>query len=331
MSSSTTTPVTPASAPTTSWSSLVSSSRLLEFAMFGVLALLIVIATIIYPAFLTPGNIGIILTQIAPLGIVAVGMTLVIIAGGFDLSVGAVFACAATVYTAMADSWTPGGAMVAALGLATVLGLVNGLVVTKLRVNPFITTLGTSSLYSGGVLFLTNAGSFSNTDEYFQAIGRGSIAGIRIPVVLLILAFLAGTIILDRTKFGRGIFAVGGSREAARLSGISVDVVQGSTYVISGFLAGLAGVITAGQVGAGQGSMGATIALDAIAIVVIGGTSLRGGEGRIWRTAVGMAIIAVLNNIFISLAVDNNIQLVAKGLIVILAVAADQLVRRSKR
>jgi ribose transport system permease protein len=308
-----------------------SPERLLEYSMLGVLALLIVAATIIYPRFLEPGNLAIVLSQYAPLGIVAVGMTLVIIAGGFDLSVGAIFASAATIAAALAPQIGVPAAFALALIGGLILGFINAVGVTVLKVNPFITTLGTSSLYSGGVLFLTNSTAFSDTNSDFQVLGTGATLGIPNTILVLILTFLVGFVVLNFTGFGRGIFAVGGSREAARLSGIRVNLVQGSTYVISGFLAALAGVITASQQSAGQGSMGGSVALDAIAIVVIGGTSLVGGEGKLWRTVVGLLVLAILDNIFYSLAVDSNAQLIVKGAIVILAVAADQLVRRKQR
>ncbi|MFE4950173.1 ABC transporter permease [Leifsonia sp. NPDC056665] len=308
-----------------------SPERIMEYSMLGVLVVLIIAATIIYPGFLEPGNLSIVLSQYAPLGVVAVGMTLVIIAGGFDLSVGAIFATAATIAAALAPKIGVPAAFALALISGIALGAINAFGVTVLKVNPFITTLGTSSLYSGAVLFITNSTAFSDTGDAFQWLGTGTLFGIPNTILLLILTFAAGVVALNFTTFGRGIFAVGGSREAARLSGIRVNLVQGSTYVISGFLAALAGIMTASQQGAGQGSMGGTVALDAIAIVVIGGTSLVGGEGKLWRTAVGLLVLAILDNIFYSLAVDSNAQLIVKGAIVILAVAADQLVRRKQR
>ena len=308
-------------------------SRILELAMVAVLVVLVIVATITYPGFLSYGNVSLLIAQDAPLGVVAVGMTLVIIAGGFDLSVGSIFAVSATIYTAFAPKdGSVAGAMALALGAGIVLGLINGIVVTRLRVNPFIATLGTTSLYSGGVLLLSDSKAFSSTNPEFAVLGSGSLFNVvPISVVVLIVAFVLGTILLDRTRFGRSVFAVGGGREAARLSGLNVAAVQGATYVISGALAGLAGVMTASQLSAGQGTMGDTVALDAIAVVVIGGTSLTGGEGRIWKTAVGLLILAVVDNIFFSLAVDSNVQLLVKGAIVIAAVAADQALRRLSR
>ena len=309
----------------------VTSERVLEYSMLVVLLVLVIAATAIYPGFLQLGNLSIVLSQYAPLGVVAVGMTLVIIAGGFDLSVGAIFAGGATTAAALAPHYGVPLAFLIALFGGVVLGLVNGLGITLLRVNPFITTLGTSSLYAGAVLLLSGSQAFSDTSTQFQLLGTGSLLGIPNTIIVLVVVFGVGSVVLNFTRYGRAIYAVGGSREAARLSGIGVDFVTGSTYVIAGFLAALAGVMTASEQGAGQGSMGATVALDSIAIVVIGGTSLVGGEGKLWRTGVGMLILAVLDNIFFSLAVDSNAQLMFKGAIMIAAVAADQLVRRNRR
>lgn len=304
--------------------------RIIELGMLGVLVVIIVVATILYPGFLSLGNLQIMFTQFAPLGIIAVGQTLVIIAGGFDLSVGAIFAVSATLYTAQMANlglWS----MLLAIVVATLLGALNGFIVTVLRVNPFITTLGTMSLYSGAVLFLTNSKAYSSNDPSFTWIGQGAILGVPVAVITLILVFLLGALALRSTKFGRSVYAIGGSSEAARLSGLAVRRVQASTYIISGALAGLAGVMTAAQISAGQGNMGASMALDAITVVVIGGTTLTGGEGKMWRTAAGLIILATINNIFYSLAVDSNAQAVVKDAIVILAVAADQFVRARQR
>ncbi|MFA3843376.1 ABC transporter permease [Streptomyces aureus] len=299
--------------------------------MLGALVALIIAASIVYPGFLLPGNLQIMLTQYAPLGIVSVGMTLVILAGGFDLSVGAIFAGAAVVATSLSPQIGVIPATLIALVMGLALGVVNGTIVTVLGVNPFITTLGTSSLYSGAVLFISDSAAYTNTDESFMWLGNGSLVGIPLSLLCLGVVFIAGLVAMERMRFGRRIYAIGGSREAARLSGIPVNLVQGGTYVISGLLAAFAGVITASQQGSGQGAMGNSLALDAIAVVVIGGTSLRGGEGRMWKTAIGLLILAILDNIFFSLAVDSNFQLVVKGAIVIVAVAGDQLLRRGRQ
>ena len=157
----------------------------------------------------------------------------------------------------------------------------------------------------------------------FQTLGTETWAGWSISVWLMLIIFIVGGVALAKTVYGQSIYAIGGNNEAARLSGLRVDLLRGSTYVLSAICSGIGGMILASRLGVGQADMGANIALDAIAIVVIGGTSLLGGEGAMWRTAIGLLIIATLTNVFDSLAISTNYQLVAKGMIVIGAVALD--------
>ena len=165
----------------------------------------------------------------------------------------------------------------------------------------------------------------------FADLGQSSVAGIPLPLVFVVITFVTGWIVLNRSVLGRKLLSVGGNREASRLAGIRTAGVVGGAYVISGTLAAFAGVISASQLGVGQGTAGTTLALQSIAIVVIGGTSLLGGEGSIVRTAVGLLIIASLDNLFFSLALDSNWQSITQGAIVIAAVGLDQLARRSNR
>ena len=165
----------------------------------------------------------------------------------------------------------------------------------------------------------------------FADLGQSSVAGIPLPLVFVVITVVTGWIVLNRSVLGRKLLSVGGNREASRLAGIRTAGVVGGAYVISGTLAAFAGVISASQLGVGQGTAGTTLALQSIAIVVIGGTSLLGGEGSIVRTAVGLLIIASLDNLFFSLALDSNWQSITQGAIVIAAVGLDQLARRSNR
>jgi ribose/xylose/arabinose/galactoside ABC-type transport system permease subunit len=304
----------------------------INYSMIAVLVALLVVATAIYPGFLQAKNLLLILSQTAPLGLVAIGMTFVIIAGGFDLSVGSVYAVSGTVAATMSlAGFPPAIGFLTGVILGILLGLVNGVLVAVLAINPFIATLGTSSVYSGAILLFSNSQPAAVTDPAFKFLGSGKLLGIPISVIILIIAFLVGAVLLHLTPFGRRLFAVGGNSEASKLSGIPVRSIRGGTYVISGFLAALAGAIAASRIGVGQGDVGATVALDAIVVVVIGGTSLAGGEGKMWRTGVGLLVLAVLNNIFFSLAVDSNWQLVTKGAIVVLAVGVDQISRLRAR
>lgn len=299
------------------------SASLLQFGMVWALALLLIVATILYPRFFDPVNIKNILSQNASVGIVAVGMTFVIIGGGFDLSVGSIFALGAVVFANRADHAGLWGAALIVLGAAIGCGVINGLIVTKLKVNPFIATLGSGSIFGGCAYIFSNSAPQTPENFDFSKLGTAFWLGWPIPVWILALTFLVGGFVLVKSVYGRSIYAIGGNSEAARLSGMRVDLVRGSTYVISALCSGLAGMILASRLGVGQADMGGSIALDAIAIVVIGGTSLMGGEGAMWRTAIGLLILATLSNVFDSLAISTNYQLLTKGAIVIAAVALD--------
>lgn len=300
---------------------------ILQYGMIVVLVALVVLATIIYPRFLDPINIRNILSQSAPVGIVAAGMTLVMIAGGFDLSVGAIFALAAVLFAMLADGLGLWGAGAVTLATGLACGGVNGFLVTRANVNTFVATLGTGSVF-GGIAYIVSQSAPHSPENYdFQELGVGSLFGVPYTIILLVLCLCAGGLILARTVYGRALYAIGGNMEAARLSGIKVESWKAATYAISGACAALAGMLLASRLGVGQADMGSAIALDAIAIVVVGGTSLLGGEGAMWRTAVGLLILATLTNVFDALAVSTNYQLVTKGLIVIGAVALDAYAR----
>ncbi len=306
------------------------NSRLRFLQRYGILVALVVLiaaAEALYSGFLAPVNIRNILSQNAAIGIVAVGMTIVMIGGGFDLSVGSVYALGATLFAGLSIT---AGVPIAAIGTIAaglVLGAVNGIVITRLRVNPFIATLGSASAISGIAYIYSNANPFIVNNPDFSFLGDAQLFGLPMPAVLLVAAFVIGGLVLSRTVYGREIYALGGNREAARLSGLRVDALTVTTYIVTGTLAAFAGMIDASRLGVGQANVGGTVALDVIAAVVVGGTSLLGGEGAIWRTAIGLLTLATLTNLFYSLNVNQNWQLLAKGLIVIGAVALDAALR----
>ncbi len=302
----------------------------LQFGVLWALLILLVGSTILYPRVFDPTNVKNILSQASPVGIVSVGMTFVMIGGGFDLSVGSIFALGAVVFAHLADPFGLSGAAGAVLVASAVCGIINGLIVTKLRVNPFVATLGTGSVFGGSAFIYSNAAPQVPNDPNFQYLGTEAWFGWPISIYILIAVFLVGAFVLARSVYGRSIYALGGNNEAARLSGIPVDTLRASTYVMTAICSGIGGMILSSRLGVGQADMGGSIALDSIAIVVIGGTSLLGGEGAMWRTAVGLLIIATLTNVFDLLAINNNYQLVAKGMIVIGAVALDIYARRMR-
>ncbi|MBO3680482.1 ABC transporter permease [Streptomyces sp. NEAU-YJ-81] len=302
-----------------------------RYAMIVVLAALVVLATVLYPGFLSLANLRDVLLQNTAVGIIALGMTFVIISGGFDLSVGATYALGATVSAGAAISTgSPTLGIMAATGAGAVCGIVNGLLVARLHINPFVATLGSASIISGIAFICSNSAPFIVSDPYFKVLARSSLAGVPTPVLILAATFVAGGVLLAMTRYGRNVHAIGGNHEAGWLSGLPVARLTASVYVMTGLLAAFAGTIDASRLGVGQADVGANMALDAIAIVIVGGTSLRGGEGAVWRSAVGLLVFATLTNLFFSLNLSQNWQLIAKGVIVLLAVAVDSWSRNRR-
>jgi ribose/xylose/arabinose/galactoside ABC-type transport system permease subunit len=252
-----------------------------------------------YEAFLTMENISNVLRQNSMLGFVALGMTFVILTGGIDLSVGALLAVSGVVAAYLASL----GVVVAVVGgvaAAALLGTVNGLLITKARIQPFITTLAMLIGARGAALAATNEQSIlvPAGAESFTSLGRGSVGLFPYPIILLVVAYVLGMLALRYTRFGRHVYAVGDSEEAARLMGLEVDRVIIATYALSGALAGVAGVVLAARLGSGQAVAGTGWELDAIAAVVVGGTLLTGGEGGAGATLVGVLLLAVIFNLF---------------------------------
>ncbi|MEM5387699.1 ABC transporter permease [Paraburkholderia phymatum] len=271
------------------------------------------------------------LSQSAPLAVVAVAMTLVMVTRGFDLSVGALYATGATVYASLAClGWSLPLAAAVTVLVGVIGGMVNAFLITRLNVNAFVTTLGTTSTFSGLALIYSRSSPFVVGNPEFTILGRGSIFGMPYSILIMLAFFFAGQFVLSKTVYGRSLYAIGGNEEAARLAGIRTALLRGSTYVICSASAAVAGMIMASRVSIGQADIGGSMALDAIAVVVIGGTSLQGGSGAIWRTGVGLLIVATLSNLLDSLAVDANYQLVIKGAIVVGAVALDAITHKRR-
>lgn len=300
---------------------------MVDYGMVWALGALLVAVLLIYPGFFAPANLRNVLGQSAPVGIVAVGMTFVILAGGLDFSVGSIFALAAVLFAMAADRFGLAGAGALVLLASAACGLLNGVVINRLKVSPFVATLGTGSVFGGLAYIVSNSAPQSPMLFGFDYLGIERWLGIPVAGWLMLAVFLIGAFVLARTSYGQAIYATGGNAEAARLSGLPVMTINASTYVISAICAGVGGMILASRLGVGQADMGGTVSLDAIAVVVIGGTSLLGGEGAMWRTAVGLAVIGILTNVFDSLALSTSYQLVIKGTIVVLAVAFDVFAR----
>jgi ribose transport system permease protein len=252
----------------------------------------------------------------------------VIIAGGFDLSVGAIFAAGAVFYVSMDGVLPAALAALLSVIVGLVFGLVNALLVNAVGINPFVATLGTSSVFIGLMTLYAGASVKFSISEEYGFLGSFRVGGIPLSNIVVVVLFVIAGIVLAKTTYGRSVYAIGGSKEAARLSGIRIGLIYSSTFVLIGGLAALGGVFVASQLGTAQPNFVGNITLDAIAVVIIGGTSLVGGEGAIWRTAIGTGILVVVNNLFSSLNLEPALQLVFKGAIVVVAVAIDVLSRR---
>lgn len=288
--------------------------------------ILCIVLSIASPSFLTVTNILNILRQVSIIGIIAVGMTFVIINGGIDLSVGSVLALSAVVATSFAhpDTYPLFVPIILGMLVGALCGAVNGFVIAKWNVAPFIVTLGMMTVARGLTLVYTGGRPIIDLSESYINLGGGYIAGIPIPIIFFILTSLIGTFILKYTKFGRYVFAVGGNERATRVSGINVKWIKISVYSIVGLTAGLAGILLSSRVMTGSPVLGTMYELDAIAAVVIGGTSLAGGLGSVGGTVLGVLIVGVLNNGLDLLNVSSYYQQILKGLIIVLAVLLDQ-------
>ena len=266
---------------------------------FVALIVACIFGTARYEAFLTVENLSNVLRQNSMLGLLALGMTFVILSGGIDLSVGALLAIAGVVAAKLATH----GAIVAiagGIGAATLLGVINGLVITKARIQPFIVTLAMLIAARGAALAMTNEQSVSvdASSTGLTWLGRGDVGPVPAPIALLLVAYLTGWLVLRFTRFGRHVYAIGDDEEAARLMGLRADSVMIGTYALSGALAGLGGVVLAARLGAGQPVAGTGWELDAIAAVVVGGTLLTGGQGGAGSTLVGVLLLGVIFNLF---------------------------------
>ncbi|AMV45501.1 ABC transporter permease [Paraburkholderia caribensis] len=277
--------------------------------------------------FLTVDNLLNVMRQASINALIAFGMTLVILLGGIDLSAGSVLALSSVIIASLLTSGMPAGlATLAGLVAGGLMGLVNGIVISKGKVAPFIATLGSMTVLRGLALVLSNGSPLSSfNSDFFSLLGGGYVARlVPIPVVLMLVMFAIFWVLLRKTVFGRHIYATGGNAESAKLSGVKVDRIQLYVYTISGVMAALAGVVLTSRLNSAQPTAGTGYELDAIAAVVLGGTSLTGGRGWIFGTLVGALLIGVLNNGLNLLDVSSFYQQVIKGGVILLAVLIDR-------
>ncbi|PSK97746.1 monosaccharide ABC transporter membrane protein (CUT2 family) [Murinocardiopsis flavida] len=301
-----------------------------QVAAAGALIVIFVALSIGAPSFLTADNLFNLGSQTSVNAVMAVGVTLVIITGGIDLSVGSVAALSGVVgVLLMADfGFDPLLGILGGILVGMAAGLVNGLLVSVVGLPPFIATLGMLSVGRGLVLIATGAVAVFGAPESFRLLGQGVVAAVPIPVLIIAAVAVAGHLVLTRTRLGRYAYVMGSNREAARLSGVPVKKHLTSVYVVSGALAGLAGMVAASRINSGQPNFGEGLELDVIAAVVIGGASLFGGRGTVLGSLIGAFLVAVIRNGAIHLEINTFYQNVLIGVIIWLAVWWDRYQRR---
>jgi ribose transport system permease protein len=307
---------------------LLNKEWLIEQKSLVALLFLVVVVSFLSNNFFTLDNIMNILRQTSVNAIIAVGMTLVILTAGIDLSVGSVLAlCGAFSATLVGMEWPIIFSIPAALLAGAALGSISGMVIAKGKVQAFIATLVTMTLLRGVTMVYTEgrpiSTGFTDAADAFAWFGTGYMLGIPVPVWIMAVVFASVWYLLNHTRFGRYVYALGGNESATRLSGINVDRVKIGVYTICGLLAALAGIIVTSRLSSAQPTAGVGYELDAIAAVVLGGTSLMGGKGRIMGTLVGALIIGFLNNALNLLDVSSYYQMIAKAVVILLAVLVD--------
>ena len=310
------------------------------------LILLILIFSSLHPRFLHPLNIFNVMRQISITGLIALGMTFVIIVRGIDLSVGSLIALCGLVGaviakgglverfsvgldTELANPWY--WALAGSVLIGLLAGTLNGVCITKLKVPAFVVTLGGLSAYRGTALIVSDGGPISGFNEAYRWIGQGKIGMVPIPVIIFLVFIVLCHIVLKYTVYGRYIYSVGGNPEAARLSGINIDLIITSTYIITGFFVGLSAFILSARLNSSEAVAGMGYELNVIAIVVVGGTSLFGGMGSILGTIIGAMLFGVLQNGLVLLNVSSYIQQIIIGIILVLAVTFDKFSKSARQ
>jgi ribose/xylose/arabinose/galactoside ABC-type transport system permease subunit len=307
------------------------------------LVLLVIVFTLMTDGrFLKPLNLFNVMLQISIVGLIAVGMTFVILTAGIDLSVGSLVAVAGLTAALIAkgsaassfslDTAETAGygwfaAMMGAIAVGLLGGAIQGVSITKLKVPPFVVTLGGLSVFRGMALMISGSGPISGFGDTYRWWGQGRIGQVPVPVIIFLAIAAIAFVVLRYTRYGRQVYAVGGNREAARLAGVNVERVLLSVYVIIGFLSGLAGFVLSARLNSAEAVAGMGYELNVIAAVVIGGTSLFGGVGTILGTVIGSILIGVLNNGLVLMNVNPYVQQITIGLILVAVVAFDQFAK----
>nr|WP_289707409.1 ABC transporter permease [Enterocloster clostridioformis] len=302
-----------------------------QFGLLFVILAIVIIMSIVSPVFLKPQNIINIIRQVSINGIIAVGMTCVILTGGIDLSVGSVVAITSVIcgsFLAMGINWFV--ACISGVAISILFGLFNGYMISYVRFQPFIATLASMAIGRGIALAYSNGKPYPIKDPSFIAIGQGYFLGIPIPIILLVIVVAVGLITLKMTTFGRYIFAIGGNENAAKLSGVRTRRVKLAVYVISAICASIVGLILSARISSGQPTAGESYEMDAIAATAIGGTSMNGGLGSLVGTIEGFILLGLMTNSMNLLNINSFYQQIAKGCLIVVAVFLDMKSKGSK-
>ncbi len=291
------------------------------------LVILIVFVSVLNPAFLQVNNLLNLMRQLIINGFIALGMTFVILTGGIDLSVGSTLAFTSAIFAGLLQNgMNTGIAIVITLALGLALGLINGLLITKGKLAPFIVTLATMTIFRGLTLVYMDGRPISGPKDNFafQFLGKGQVFGIPFQVILFLIVYIVLSTLLNKTSHGRKIFAVGGNEKASFISGIKIDKVKVLVYVISALMAVVSGLVLTSRLNSAQPTAGSAYEMDAIAAVVLGGTSMTGGSGSLTGTLIGILILGVLNNGLNLLGVSSFYQQIVKGVVILIAVLIDR-------
>lgn len=302
-----------------------------DFGLLFVILFICILMTILKPVFLSSGNILNVLRQISTNGILAVGMTFIILTGGIDLSVGSLVAVTSVISGSLLINGTDVvTACLAGVLAALLFGLLNGYLIAYVGFQPFIATLATSTIGRGFAMVYSNGKPYTIENADFLVIGQGKVLGIPVPIILLVIVCIIGLVVLKCTTFGRYVFAIGGNKYAAKLSGVKTRQVEMFVYIISGICCGIVGLILSARISSGQPTAAEGYELDAIAATAIGGTSMSGGIGGLRGTILGFIIIGLISNSLNLMNVNSFWQQIVKGCIILLAVFLDMKTKGRK-
>lgn len=299
-----------------------------EYGIVFVFLALFITLSLSSDRFFQKQNFFNILDQWSAIGLLACAATICIISGVFDLSAGAMVSVSAVVACKVAVGTTPWVGILAGVATGLGLGISNGLIVHFTRINSFIGTLATGIVFGGLAIIITGGNIVTVTDAQFGVLGQNDWLGLKFTGWTFIVFAVVSGIVLARSRFGRYVYAVGGNPESARLSGIRVGLIRGSCFALSGLAAGIAGVLLASRTASAQADLGRGMELTAISAAILGGTSIFGGEGAVWRAVLGVLLLAMIGNGFNLLGINTTYQAIVQGALILVAVAADQLLRR---